>query len=288
LALPSLVLQKLGGNALRGFVPDRLAYWKGPELEIAFYPSDILIRGKTERSGWTHGLLAEAIVHGPGLQTFGAEAQDIERQIRRIWRVYDENPIAHVRSTALLSRLSDIATDLGAIHVDYDQWQVLYRQTLQLARALDGERQLLDQLTASTETTMQPDQPTTERPLASTSTGELVGQLAKESTELVKKEIALAQSELRRDLKREIKMAEGLTVAGVCALTLLNLLLVALVFALSDIMPGWTAALMVAGGVLLMGMAAALIGWSMRVKTPLEKTRKTLKEDARWTKERLA
>ena len=53
-----------------------------------------------------------------------------------------------------------------------------------------------------------------ERPLASTSTGQLVGQLAKETTELVKKEIALAQSELRRDLKREIKMAEGLTVAG--------------------------------------------------------------------------
>ena len=80
-----------------------------------------------------------------------------------------------------------------------------------------------------------------ERPLASTSTGQLVGQLAKETTELVKKEIALAQSELRRDLKREIKMAEGLTVAGVCLLTVLNLLLVALVFALSDLMAGWAA-----------------------------------------------
>src|SRR6185436_8622945 len=170
-----------------------------------------------------------------------------------------------------------IATDLGKIKVDYEEWQVLYRQTLQLARALDGEPQLLQQLTTSKETTMQSqryDEPAIERPLASASTGELVGQLAKESTELVKKEIALARSELKSDLKREIKMAEGFTVAGVCGITTLNLLLVALVFALSDGMAGWLAALIVAGGVLLIGAVAALIGWSMRVKTPLEKTRK--------------
>jgi len=37
-----------------------------------------------------------------------------------------------------------IAAELGKIAVPYDDWQVLYRETVQLGRALDGEPQLLE------------------------------------------------------------------------------------------------------------------------------------------------
>jgi uncharacterized membrane protein YqjE len=126
-----------------------------------------------------------------------------------------------------------------------------------------------------------------ERPLASASTGELLGQLAHESGALMKKEIELAKAELRADIKREIKMAEGLGVAGICALSTLNLLLVAVVLALAQEFLGWASALIVAAVVLAIGAVAGLVGWAKRVKKPLEKTEKTLKEDARWAKERL-
>src|SRR5688572_25210644 len=81
LAAPSTVLQKLGGKALRGYMPSKLAYWKGPELEIALYPSDILIRGKNRQTAWTHGLLDETFAEGPGLMTHDAAAQGIEKEI---------------------------------------------------------------------------------------------------------------------------------------------------------------------------------------------------------------
>jgi uncharacterized membrane protein YqjE len=126
-----------------------------------------------------------------------------------------------------------------------------------------------------------------ENRLASASTGELVGKLAAETTELVKKQLELAKAEIRADLKSEIKVAEGLGLAGICAMATLNLLLVAIVLALGEAVGGWAAALIVAGVMLSIGAVAAVVGWGKRVKRPLDRTQKTLKEDARWAKERM-
>jgi hypothetical protein len=61
---------------------------------------------------------------------------------------------------------------------------------------------------------------------------QLVTELARKASVLARKEIALAKSEAKEDLRTEIKMASGLGVAGVCALCTLNLLLVAVVLGL--------------------------------------------------------
>jgi hypothetical protein len=127
-----------------------------------------------------------------------------------------------------------------------------------------------------------------ENELATASTGELVGRLAGEAKELVKKEIDLAKSELRTELKSELKMAAGLLGAGVAALVMFQLLLAALVLALAEAMPPWAAALVAAGGFLVLGLVAGAIGWRYRVRNPLSKTRKTLKEDAQWAQQRLS
>jgi uncharacterized membrane protein YqjE len=117
---------------------------------------------------------------------------------------------------------------------------------------------------------------------------ELVRHVIDSATLLAKKEIELAKTELRADLKQELGMVKGLGVAGVCALCMLNLLLVALAMALGSVMSEWGAALLVAAAVLAVGLVAGFTGWGKRVKTPLEATRRTLKEDAQWAMERLA
>jgi len=286
LAGPSKVLRKLGGSALRGFMPDRLAYWSGPNVELAFYPSDILVRGEKGYTAWVHGLLAEQLTRSVGLQTFDPRAQDLERQIRQVWRVFDEHPVRHRGSRALHGRVREIAAELETLEVDYHEWQVLYRELVQLDRAIAGAPQLIESLNTKQENAMVPEQ---SRPLSETPTPQLVTRLMSDTKALVQAEVELAKSELKKDLKREVRMLEGLGIAAVCALCTLNLLLVAVVFGLAQAaMPGWAAALLVAGVVLAIGTAAGLIGWTMRVKEPLEKTRKTLKEDVRWAKERMA
>jgi len=107
-----------------------------------------------------------------------------------------------------------------------------------------------------------------------------------DARELVKDEIALAKAELRSDLKAELGMIKGLAVSALIALCVLNLLLVAVVLALANVMPGWGAALVV-GLVLTAGAGIiAALSWRKRVVTPLERTRRTLRNDVRWIKER--
>ena len=126
------------------------------------------------------------------------------------------------------------------------------------------------------------------RSLEQLSTRELVAHTLENVALLVKKEIELARSELRADLKAEVAMAKGLGVAGLCALFAVNLMLVAVALALGTVMPEWAAALLVAAAVLAVGTVAGLVGWGKRVRDLLPATRRTLKEDVQWAKERIA
>jgi len=66
------------------------------------------------------------------------------------------------------------------------------------------------------------------------------------------------------------------------------MMLVAIALALGNVVPEWSAALMVAAGVLLVGTVFGLVGWGKRVKEPMQATRRSLKDDATWAKQRLA
>jgi len=300
---PTRILSWFGGEAVRAFVPQKLEHFESPALAISFYPSGAVLRVEPRHTVWAHGLLAEAVVHSPGLQTSAPDAQELERQIRRIWKGLDDEPIAHVHSARLLGRTRELAEELGMVNISFDDWQVVYRQILQLERALEGQRQLLDDRHPSgaggkemaKETERKPFEPLAEpvtpnapRPLEAVSAGELVKKVTSQIGLLAQKQIDLAASELRSDLTAELRMVEGIGISAVAAILGLAVLLMAGVFGLTLVMPGWEAALIVGGGLLLIAGIAAAVGWSRRVRSPLRRTRQTLKEDLQWTKEKVA
>jgi predicted phage tail protein len=122
----------------------------------------------------------------------------------------------------------------------------------------------------------------------SLSTRQLLTRLIETVSLLVTKEVELARAEIRADVKAELSMVALLIAAGVVAVFAVNMLLVSAVFALTVWMPGWLAALAIAGLLLAIGAVLALVGWQQRVSAPLAVTRKTVKEDVQWAKERLA
>ena len=122
----------------------------------------------------------------------------------------------------------------------------------------------------------------------SLSTRQLLTRLLETVALLVTKEVELARAEIRADVKAELSMVALLIAAGVVGVFCVNMLLVSAVFALTVWMPGWLAALAVASLLLAIGGVLALIGWQRRVSAPLAVTRKTMKEDVQWAKERLA
>jgi apolipoprotein N-acyltransferase len=105
---------------------------------------------------------------------------------------------------------------------------------------------------------------------------------------LAHKQLELAITEVKADLKRETAAAAGLSVATIFAFLALNLLFVTAALALASWMPAWAAGLIVAGLTLVIALAIGLTAWNKRVVDPLARTRRTIKEDVRWSKEKLA
>jgi len=290
-ALPSKILQRLGQGAFTGYIAEQTAYFRSGELEAVVYPNALLLRGPSDVVARAHALAVEALTGHPDMfQTVSADAQEIERQIQRVWSAYRLNPKAHENAGPLLSRFDEIAIEVARRPLPFDDWQVIYRQMLQLGRALCGQRQILEvtlpkeSFMSSATTSHVSIDPETQ----ALSTRQLLTRLLETVSLLVTKEVELARAELKADLKAELDMVKLLVAAGVVAVFGVNMLLVAAVFALTVWIPGWLAALGVAVLLLASGGLLALVGWKRRVSAPLAVTRKTVKEDMQWAKERLA
>ena len=281
---PTRMLLWFGGDAFRGYVPATLEHFVSPDVEMSAYPSGLLLRGKPFRLTWAHGLIAETVVHTDGLQSSAPPAQALERRLRDIWHRYDRGGKTAAESRRLSGDLDDATRALGTLEVEFDDWQVLYRQILQVGRAIHGDRQLMDEVVS--EGGVMKDEKAIAVP-GELGTGELVKQIAHQADVLVKKQIELAKAELRHDIKAEATAFGGLGVSAVLAIITITLLLVTAALALSLVLPGWGAGLIVTGVTLAATLIIALVSWKRRVATPLARTRETLRDDVRWAKEQL-
>jgi uncharacterized membrane protein YqjE len=124
---------------------------------------------------------------------------------------------------------------------------------------------------------------------------ELVRDIGGELKHLLEKELELAKTELRLDVKNTVSSVAAWAGAGVIALFGAGALVATVILLLALAMPAWVAALIVT--VLLLGTAALVgwIGWKRRLHSPLAATRQTLrddarviKEDVRWTRRQIA
>jgi hypothetical protein len=123
-----------------------------------------------------------------------------------------------------------------------------------------------------------------ERPI-----GDLVKQLAGQTSTLVRQEIDLAKAEMSHKAGVAGKGAGLLGGAAAVGLLAAGALTACLILALSEVVPDWLAALIVA---LVMGAVAAVLAMQgrnrIRAATPPvpEQTVETVKEDVEWAKTR--
>jgi hypothetical protein len=131
---------------------------------------------------------------------------------------------------------------------------------------------------------MNETRPIQERPL-----GELFADLANETSNLVRNEVALAKVELTQKATTIGKNVGALAVGGAIAYAALLAIGAALIMLLAQAMPAWVAALII--GLIVAGVAWLLISKALTElrKTELtpQKTVETLKEDAQWIKDQI-
>ena len=118
------------------------------------------------------------------------------------------------------------------------------------------------------------------------SIGEIFSSITTELSTLVRQEIALAKTELRRDAKNAGRGAGMLAGAGVAGHLFLISLTALLILAIGHLIGHAWAALIVTA---VWGIIAAVLAKSgqkalKQVPPPLERTQVTLKEDAQWIK----
>jgi putative superfamily III holin-X len=288
---------------------EHVQFRENERLSVAVLANETVLRGKAAEVGRARAVCAEVYGPRPVIQTFDAGSRELEQQLKRVWSIYLEQPQAHRRAAVLESRVRELAQALSLQNLPWDEFQIVYRMLLQLDRALRGDLPLLDQTIAHEEERMADTKETLALPgprnatrlpsrlpldravpvpVEGLSNRELVSHVIDSATLLAKKEIELAKAELKQDIKAEVGMAKGLGIGALCALCTVNLMLVAGALALGNVVAEWAAALIVAAAVLAVGTVAGFVGWKKRVTNPLESTRRSLKEDALWAKERLA
>ncbi len=122
------------------------------------------------------------------------------------------------------------------------------------------------------------------------SIGELLRDLANDSTRLVRDEIALARAEATDKLKQAGAAVGMIAAAGVLAIPALVIILIAVVALLDEFMPAWVAGLIV-GGVVALGayllLRKGLADLSASRLTP-ERTAANIKRDVHLVQEKVS
>ncbi|HEX6290821.1 MAG TPA: phage holin family protein [Herpetosiphonaceae bacterium] len=126
-----------------------------------------------------------------------------------------------------------------------------------------------------------------ERQTDTRSLGELLSELANETTTLVRQEIQLAKTEMTQKATRAGKDVGMIGAGGALAYAGLLAIIAAVIIGLGQIIPMWLSALIV--GLVVVGIGYVLIQRGLselkRIDPAPRQTIQTLKEDKEWVKE---
>jgi len=131
LEAPSRLLAVVGGESVRRLVPDRLVMLRAPGLEVTIHPSDVSMAGSKEAVARARAAVADRLTRTEAYLTASEEAQETEDALREL-----HDPADPTGREEALATLAAIDERLKKLTVPYEEWEVLYRQRLQVERDL--------------------------------------------------------------------------------------------------------------------------------------------------------
>lgn len=136
MSLPARWLAAVAGRTSASLVPDRMVRLRGPDLDVLIYPMDVLISGKSHDVVRARAAIASRLTTSAAHLTVSAEAQAVEDRLRAlaIGAPGGEGPPSFDHDVEAAFDAIDL--DLAKIEVPYEEWEVLYRQRLQVERDL--------------------------------------------------------------------------------------------------------------------------------------------------------
>ena len=312
MSLATRALKLLARGTVTPIVAEQVQRIRAPGLELYLYPSDLLLRGKAEKVSLVRAMMTRTDIDKDAYLVGSEPGQRIQDELGRLIDVMGahEKRQTHVGG-GIGKRLVEIWNEMNQSKLPFDEWVMLESIARRVERRLvredigtkllplDEEEDELDTIAskanalatthgAHQENDMAIDlTPSVRDPelLEETSTADLVREAMDEAKELVRLEVELAREEVREEVQQAKRAAIGLGIAAAAAVMTMCLLAMALVFALGGTA---LAALGVAGGFLVVTAVAGYASYAMIPKSPLEKTRRRLKNDVNQLKEHIA
>jgi hypothetical protein len=132
LRFPTRLLGWFASSAVGDLVAEKLTrlYATSAQAEILLHPSDMVISGTEHDAARMRAVIAEHLPFTRAYLTWSAEANEIEDSLRRIWQ-----GVRAGGGQEALTQLRAIDARIQKLDLPYEQWEVLFRQRLQVERA---------------------------------------------------------------------------------------------------------------------------------------------------------
>jgi hypothetical protein len=135
MSTPARWVTRVAGRDASALVPDHMVQLHGEDLDILIYPMDVLISGRARPVMQARAAMASRLTTSAAHLTAPAETQAIEDRLRDLATASDEDGAAPDMAAAA-AELAWIDAALTSTEMSYDDWEVLYRQRLQVERDL--------------------------------------------------------------------------------------------------------------------------------------------------------
>lgn len=125
---PARWLAAVAGSGASAMVPDRMIELHGDGLALLIYPMDLFISGRPDLVMRARAATASRLTTAAAHLTVSAEAQAVEDRLTDL--IHDPEAALADLATAF----APIDEQLTTIRIPYEEWEVLYRQRLQVER----------------------------------------------------------------------------------------------------------------------------------------------------------
>ena len=130
LRMPTRLLAFFAGSAVGDLVAESLTRLYGPNLDVLLHPSDMVISGATKDAARARAIIAEHLTFTRAYLTWDKEANEIEDALRRIFE-----SVQGGAGVDALARVRALEQRMQKLTLPYEEWEVLFRQKLQVERA---------------------------------------------------------------------------------------------------------------------------------------------------------
>jgi hypothetical protein len=131
LRFPTAILTWFARSSLGGVADVPLQRLVGERTQVLLHPSDLVISGREMDVAHARAVLAERLTVTHAYLTWTKEANEVEDEIRRAW-----HDLAAGDPISAADRLAGVERALHTLTVPYEEWDVLFRQTLLAQREL--------------------------------------------------------------------------------------------------------------------------------------------------------